>query len=82
MMQGERDPVLEALKATVPPGAAEFLDYCQTSLWPVTERCAAKMGLSPMEQRELAIRMVRAAVQQFASAAKRAHMRDVARRPT
>lgn len=81
MIQGERDPVLEALRAKVPPGAADFLDYCREALWPATERCAKKAGFSPMEQRELAIRVVRAAVQQFSAAYKRVHMRDVARRP-
>jgi hypothetical protein len=81
MMNDEKDPVLAALRAKVPPGAADFLDYCEKSLWPVTERCAKAAGFSPMEQRELAIRVVRAAVQQFAAAARRAHMRDLARRP-
>lgn len=81
MMQGERDPVLEALRRKVPPGAADFLDYCRTSLWPMVEQCAKKAGFTPMEQRELAIRVTRAAVHQFAAGFKRAQMRDVARRP-
>lgn len=81
MMEGEKDPVLAALRAKVPPGAADFLDYCSSSLWPVTERCAKAAGFTPMEQRELAIRVVCSAVQQFKAAYRRSHMRDAARRP-
>ena len=80
MMEGERDPVLAALAEKVPPGARDFIDYCSVSLWPVTERCAKAAGFTPTEQRELAIRVVRAAVQQFSAAYKRVEMRDRARR--
>lgn len=76
MMDGEKDPVLEALRAQLPPGVSEFVDYAKESLWPVTERCARKMGLTPTESRECAVRVVRAATQQMAAAFKRAHMRD------
>lgn len=80
MMEGDKDPVLAALRAKVPPGAAEFLDYCEKSLWPVTERCAKAAGFTPMEQRELCIRVVRAAVDQFKAAYRRVAMRDLAAR--
>lgn len=79
-MDGDKDPVLEALKGQLPPGVGDFVDYCSASLWPVSERLARKMGLTPSESREAALRVVRAATQQMAAAFKRAKMRDQVRR--
>lgn len=76
MMDGEKDPALAALRAQLPPGVADFVDYCSASLWPTSERLARKMGLTPVEARECAIRVTRAAAQQMSAAWKRAHMRD------
>lgn len=78
MNDGEKDPVLEALRAQLPPGVGDFVDYCRASLWPTTERLARKMGLTPTEAREAAQRVVRAATQQMSAAFKRVHMRDKA----
>ncbi len=80
MNDGEKDPVLAALKGQLPPGVGDFVDYCSASLWPVTERLARKIGLTPSEAREAAQRVVRAATQQMSAAFKRAKMRDMAAR--
>lgn len=76
MNDGEKDPVLGALKSQLPPGVGDFVDYCSASLWPVSERLARKMGLTPSEAREAAQRVVRAATQQMSAAFKRSRMRD------
>jgi hypothetical protein len=76
-MSGEKfDALAAAMGANLPPGVAEFMDYCKASLWPVTERQARKMGLTPGEASEAAARVVKAAIQQFAAARRRALLRD------
>jgi hypothetical protein len=76
MIDNTFDALAASLGTKLPPGVAEFMDYCKASLWPVAERHARRMGLTPGEASEAAARIVKAAIQQLAASQKRAMMRD------
>jgi hypothetical protein len=75
-MRTRKDPAFAVLAATLPPGAADFMDFTMEKLYPVAYRAAAKMGLTRGEAEEAAVRVVQAANGQLASAMKRALMRE------
>lgn len=79
MSRTKRDPAFAALRATMPPGVSDFMEFTTEKLYPHALRCAAKMGLSPLEAEEAAVRVVQAANGQLIAAIKRATMRDLMR---
>lgn len=79
-MKTRRDPAFAAIRATLPPGAADFMDFTMAKLYPEALRAAVKMGLTPGEAEEAATRAVQSANGQLVSALKRANMRAAAKR--
>jgi GTP cyclohydrolase III len=82
MTKRRKDPAFTAIAASLPPGASDFMDFTMEKLYPHAIRCAVKMGFTPGEAQEAALRVVQAANGQLISAVRRAKMRAQAKAGT